>query len=129
MQRFLFAFMFAGVLSASSVSLFAHHSFAATYQEDKTSQIQGKLVQFTFRNPHSFLQLDSKDEDGKLVRWTVEWSGAGQLGDQGITRDSLRPGDDLVITGNPGRNVEDHRMRMKSMQRTSDGLKWSGTVE
>jgi hypothetical protein len=51
------------------------------------------------------------------------------LGDQGITRDSLRPGNDLIIIGNPGRNVEDHRLRMKSMQRTSDGLKWSGTVE
>lgn len=129
MQRFLFALMVVTLVTVSSGYLFAHHSFAATYLEDKTSQIQGKLVQFTFRNPHSFLQLDSKEEDGKMVRWTVEWSGAGRLGDEGITRDSLRPGDVLIITGNPGRNVEDHRMRMKSMQRTSDGLKWSGTVE
>jgi Family of unknown function (DUF6152) len=129
MQRIVFAFIFGSVVSVSSGYLYAHHSFAATYQEDKTAQIQGKLVQFTFRNPHSFLQIDSKDDDGKLIRWTVEWSGAGQLGDQGITRDSLRPGDELIITGNPGRNAEDHRMRMKSMQRTSDGLKWSGTVE
>jgi hypothetical protein len=129
MQRIVFAFIFSSVVSVSSGYLYAHHSFAATYQEDKTAQIQGKLVQFTFRNPHSFLQIDSKDDDGKLIRWTVEWSGAGQLGDQGITRDSLRPGDELIITGNPGRNAEDHRMRMKSMQRTSDGLKWSGTVE
>ena len=129
MQRFLFALMVLTVVTVSSGYLFAHHSFAATYLEDKTSQIQGKVVQFTFRNPHSFLQLDSKEEDGKIVRWTVEWSGAGRLGDEGITRDSLRPGDVLIITGNPGRNVEDHRMRMKSMQRTSDGLKWSGTVE
>jgi hypothetical protein len=129
MKRILLAFMCAGLVTASSGYLYAHHSFAATYAEDKTTQIEGKLVQFTFRNPHSFVQIDSKDEDGKLVRWTVEWSGAGQLGNQGITRDSLRPGDFLVITGNPGRNVEDHRVRMKSMQRTSDGLKWSGTVE
>jgi hypothetical protein len=129
MRRTLFAFVFTTIVAISSSHLYAHHSFAATYMEDKTSQIQGKLVQFTFRNPHSFLQIDIKDEDGKSTRWTVEWSGAGQLGSQGITRDSLRPGDDLVITGNPGRNAEDHRLRMKSMQRTSDGLKWSGTVE
>lgn len=129
MRRILLAFICAGAAAVSSSHLYAHHSFAATYLEDKTAQIQGKLFQFTFRNPHSFLQIDSKDDAGKPVRWTIEWSGAGQLGDQGITRDSLRPGDDLVITGNPGRNAEDHRMRMKSMQRTSDGLKWSGTVE
>ena len=129
MRRIFLAFVFAGLMSAATGYLYAHHSFAAAYQEDKTAQIQGKLVQFTFRNPHSFLQIDSKDGDGKLARWTVEWSGAGQLADQGITRDSLRPGDDLIITGNPGRDAEDHRMRMKSMQRTSDGLKWSGTVE
>ena len=129
MRRILLALMFASVVTLSSSYLYAHHSFAATYLEDKTAQIQGRLFQFTFRNPHSFLQIDSKDDDGKLIRWTVEWSGAGRLGDQGITRDSLRPGDDLVITGNPGRNAEDHRLRMKSMQRTSDGLKWSGTVE
>jgi len=129
MQRILFVIIFASLVATSSGYLHAHHSLAATYLEDKTAQIQGKLVQFTFRNPHSFLQIDSKDNDGKLVRWTVEWSGAGQLGDQGITRDSLRPGDDLMIIGNPGRDAEDHRLRMKSMQRTSDGLKWSGTVE
>jgi hypothetical protein len=129
MRRVLFAFMFVILVAVSSGYLYAHHSFAATYLEDKTSQISGKLVQFTFRNPHSFLQIDQKEEDGKVIRWTIEWSGAGRLGDDGITRDSLRPGDDLVITGNPGRNAEDHRMRMKSMQRTSDGLKWSGTVE
>jgi Family of unknown function (DUF6152) len=129
MRRIPLACLFAILVATSTGYVYAHHSFAATYQEDKTAQIQGKLFQFTFRNPHSFLQIDSKDDDGKLVRWTVEWSGAGQLGDQGITRDSLRPGDDLIITGNPGRNAEDHRLRMKSMQRTSDGLKWSGTVE
>jgi Family of unknown function (DUF6152) len=129
MKQILFAFVFASTVAFSSGYLHAHHSFAATYLEDKTAQIQGKLVQFTFRNPHSFLQIDSKDDDGKLIRWTVEWSGAGRLGDEGITRDSLRPGDDLIIAGNPGRNAEDHRLRMKSMQRISDGLKWSGTVE
>ncbi len=129
MKRILLAFMLVSVVTISTGYLYAHHSFAATYVEDKTTQIEGKLVQFVFRNPHSFVQVDSKEEDGKTVRWTVEWSGAGQLGDQGITRDSLRPGDFLIITGNPGRVPEDHRLRMRSMQRTSDGLKWSGNVE
>src|SRR4051812_33133200 len=112
MKRTLLAFVMISMLIGSRSYLHAHHSFAATYAEDKTATIEGKLVQFTFRNPHSFVVIDSKDESGKLSRWTVEWGGAGLLGTQGLSRDSVRPGDVLVITGNPGRNVEDHRMRL-----------------
>ena len=53
-----------------------------------------------------------------------EWGGAGQLGGQGVTRDTLKPGDVVVITGNPGRDAADHRMRMVSLKRTSDGFGW-----
>ena len=61
----------------------AHHSFAATYDEASTVKIEGKLVQF--RNP-------------ALVRAR---DGASQLGALGVTRETLRPGDLVVITGNP----------------------------
>ena len=40
----------------------------------------------------------------------------------------LKPGDDVVVTGNPGRNPADHRLRMQSVERPKDGWKWSGTV-
>ena len=129
MKRVLLSFVIANLITISAGYVYGHHSFAATYAEDKHATVEGKLVQFTFRNPHSFIQIDSKQEDGKIVRWTVEWGGAGVLGNQGLTRDTLRPGDFLVITGAPGRNEEDHRMRMQSIQRPSDGWKWSGTVE
>src|SRR5213080_1863237 len=59
---------------------YAHHSFAATYFEDKTVKIEGKLVQFLFRNPHSFVHVEAPDESGVMQRWAVEWGGAGQLG-------------------------------------------------
>ena len=39
-----------------------------------------------------------------MQRWGVEWGGAGALTGQGVTRDSLKPGDHVIITGNPGRN-------------------------
>src|SRR5579862_2952501 len=106
---------------------FAHHSFAATYFEDKKLTIEGELVQFLFRNPHSFVQIEAPDDSGKMVKWAVEWAGAGQLGQQGVTRDTLKAGDHVVIVGNPGRNAEDHRVRMTSITRPSDGYKWGGT--
>jgi hypothetical protein len=117
----------AGMLfSISGSQLSAHHSFAATYFEDKQEKVEGDLVQFLFRNPHSFVHLEVKEADGKVVRYAVEWGGGGQLGRQGVTRDTLKVGDHVIIIGNPGRNSEDHRLRMIRLQRPSDGYTWGG---
>ena len=109
---------------------YAHHSFAATYFEDKTDKIQGKLVQFLYRNPHSFVHVEVKDpKTGEMTRWAVEWGAGGQLGRQGVTRDTLKPGDEVIINGNPGRNPEDHRLRMVNITRMSDNWKWGGSFD
>jgi len=102
----------------------AHHSFAATYLEDQTVTIEGELVQFLFRNPHSFVHVMVKEKDGTMVRYAVEWGGAGQLGGQGVTRETLKPGDHVVISGSPGRNPADHRVRMVTPERPKDGFGW-----
>jgi hypothetical protein len=102
----------------------AHHSFAATYFEDRTMQIEGKLLQFLFRNPHSFVHVEARDDKGQLQRWAVEWGGAGQLGSQGITNETLKYGDVVTIIGNPGRNVGEYRIRMLSLRRKSDNFGW-----
>jgi len=119
----LFASVLAiGLLAASTAR--AHHSFAATYFEDRTMKVEGKLVQFQFRNPHSFIHLEVKDEKGQVVRWSVEWGGAGQLGSQGITNETLKYGDIVTIVGNPGRDPADHRIRMLELRRKSDNFGW-----
>ena len=111
-----------GLLAASQAR--AHHSFAATYFEDRSMQIEGKILNFQFRNPHSFIHVEVKDEKGQLVRWSVEWGGAGQLGSQGVTGETLKYGDVVTIIGNPGRVAEDHRIRMLSLRRKSDNFGW-----
>ena len=120
--RFLVPVLAFAVLAVSEVR--AHHSFAATYFEDKTTQVEGKLVQFQFRNPHSFIHLEVKDEKGEVQRWSIEWGGAAQLGNRGITNETLKYGDVITITGNPGRVAEDHRIRMLSLRRKSDNWGW-----
>ena len=111
-------------LVTAGMTVRAHHSLAATYDETKTVQIEGKLVQVLFQNPHSFVHVMAPDENGEEQRWAVEWGGAGQLAGQGVTRETLKPGDVVVITGNPGRNPADHRVRMVTLRRTSDGFGW-----
>jgi hypothetical protein len=114
----------AGAALLSGIQLYAHHSFAATYFEDKQQRIEGTLVEFLFRNPHSFVHIEGKDEKGETVKYAVEWGGGGQLGGQGVTRTTLKPGDHLIIIGSPGRNPDDHRLRMIRMERPSDGWTW-----
>jgi hypothetical protein len=111
-------------VAAAGSTVRAHHSFAATYDESKTTKIEGRLVQFLFRNPHSFVHVMAPDENGQEQRWAVEWGGAGQLAGQGVSRETLKPGDVVVITGNPGRNPADHRVRMVTLRRPSDGFGW-----
>ena len=121
MKRLVAVSLFALAVAAPS---YAHHSFAATYREKDSVTIEGELVQLDFRNPHSFVHVDVKEKDGTKVRYAVEWGGVGQLGQQGVTRETLKVGDHVVITGAPGRNPADHRVRMVTLKRPADGFAW-----
>jgi hypothetical protein len=125
-KRLLFVACAAGAVLTGATA-YAHHSFAATYIVDKEIKIEGDLVQFMFRNPHSFVHVMAPDDKGEAQRWAIEWAAAGQL--TGISRETLKPGDHVIITGNPGRTAEDHRIRMRSIFRPKDGFKWSGDFQ
>ncbi|HLJ91750.1 MAG TPA: DUF6152 family protein [Gemmataceae bacterium] len=129
MKRKMLVLVFAAA-TVLGIRAYAHHSFAATYFEDKKVTVEGDLVQFLYRNPHSFVHVEGKDPStGETIRWAVEWGAGGQLGRQGVTRETLKPGDHVIVVGNPGRNPEDHRLRMVNITRPSDGWKWGGTFE
>ena len=131
MRPFLVVLLVA-VASLFGVQVHAHHSFGASYLENQTVTIEGQLVQLLFRNPHSFVHVIVREKDGTEVRYAVEWSGAHQLGGQGVDRQTLRIGDRLIISGYPGRNRKDHLLRMLTLQRPKDGFGWSsrsGEVE
>ena len=116
--------LFAAAMLSSAAAAYAHHSFAATYDEKQTATLSGKVVQFSFRNPHSFVHVNVKEKDGSLTVYNVEWGGTGQLNTTGVTRETLKPGDVVVITGAPGRNAADHRIRMVTLKRPKDGFTW-----
>jgi hypothetical protein len=123
MRRHVVVLLLVGIFGLGARA-YAHHSFAATYLEDQSVTIEGELVQFLFRNPHSFVHVMVKDKEGTMTRYAVEWGGTGQLAGQGVTRETLKPGDYVVIAGSPGRNPADHRVRMVSLRRPKDGFGW-----
>lgn len=114
------------ILVTSSVAAYAHHSFAATYDESKTMEIKGKIVVFQFRNPHSFVTVEVTNADGKKVRWGVEGPGSTQLANSGIQNDTLRYGDEVVVSGNPSRTPGEAKLRMRTMKRP-DGFSFGFT--
>src|ERR671926_268260 len=124
MNRHVAVSLFAVIALVISVRAYAHHSFAATYREKDSVTIEGELVQLDFRNPHSFVHVDVTQKDGTKIRYAVEWGGVGQLGQQGVTRETLKVGDHVIISGAPGRNAADHRVRMVTLKRPADGFTW-----
>jgi Family of unknown function (DUF6152) len=121
MHRYLAILIAAAALGTPAL---AHHSFSATYLETQSQTIEGEIVQFVFRNPHSFVHVNVKEKDGSVTVYNVEWGGTGQLNTTGVTRETLKPGDVVVITGAPGRNAADHRIRMVTLKRPKDGFTW-----
>jgi hypothetical protein len=125
MMRRVLLFVVGAALSASTAA-YAHHSYAATYDTSKDIKLEGKLVQFVYRNPHSFVHLEVTDEKGETQRWAVEWSGGGQLANQGVQKDSLKVGDIVVINGRPSRVTGEFRALMVTLKRPADGFTWGG---
>lgn len=121
MRRILFA---TAAMLIAGTAAYAHHSYAATYDVTKEIKLDGKLVQFVYRNPHSFVHVMAADDKGVQQRWAVEWSGTTQLGAQGVNRETLKVGDDVVINARPSRVTGEYRALMIKLKRTSDGFSW-----
>jgi hypothetical protein len=89
-----------GVLAAGSARGLAHHS-AAMFDEKKTVTVEGEVKEFQLTNPHSWLLVNVKEKDGKVVTWGFEAEGPSTLARAGIRPSDLRAGTRLKITGNP----------------------------
>jgi hypothetical protein len=116
------------VAVCAGTAAYAHHSYGATYDTTKEIKLQGKLVQFVFRNPHAFVHVEVPDQNGVVQRWAVEWSGTTQLGAAGVTRETLKVGDQIIVVGRPSRVPNEYRALMVNLKRPSDGFSW-GTRE
>ena len=119
-------------LLLSAVGAYAHHSFAGTYQEGGLMKIEGKVVEFNIRNPHSFILIEVVEKDGKKVRWGGEWGGVTQLSQGGVTRFTLEVGDHLIIEGAPPRDSLDKKILVRKVWRPAtkekEAWEWAGNV-
>ena len=128
MKPVLLVLLNAVVLLCAATQAFAHHSFAATYDPDKIVKVEGTVKEFIWRNPHSFIKVEAPDDKGTMQMWTTEWAAPTQLSEARMTRTTLRPGDKVIVMGQPGRDPDAHRIRVTNVTRPSDGWHWEGVV-
>src|ERR1041384_6078802 len=121
MRKVILIVIAAGLLASTA---YAHHSYGATYDASKEVKLQGKLVQFVFRNPHAFVHIQAPDAGGNMQRWAVEWSGTTQLGAAGVNAQTLKVGDDIVLVARPSRVPNEYRALMVTLKRPADGFTW-----
>jgi hypothetical protein len=119
------------VLLTGGVQLFAHHSFTAAYDSTKRVTIEGVVKEFVWRNPHSYVRIDTTTKEGTTESWTLEWGSSNQLSaaKYPVTRTTLKAGDKVIANGEPGRDPEARRVRIFTLKRPVDGWEWEGVVD
>jgi len=83
--------------------VFAHHS-AVMFDDQKEITVKGVVKEFQYTNPHSWLLVDVKNNDGTVTTWGFEAEGPSTLTRAGIRKSDLMPGTELTISGHPMRD-------------------------
>src|SRR6266852_1541003 len=113
MKSRLFVMLGAAALLVAAVPLWAHHSFAAEFDLNKPVKLRGTVVKWELTNPHTWITLDVKGEDGKVVTWRIEGLPPNNLMRLGFTKDSLPPGAEILVEGYQGQGQLSSCIRQK----------------
>jgi uncharacterized protein DUF6152 len=87
-----------GVLLTAAPA-WAHHAFAAEFDQSRPLKLKGTVVKWEVTNPHSWIHMDVKGDDGKVVTWMIEGGSPNNLYRLGFTKDSLPPGSEIMVEG------------------------------
>ncbi len=86
-------------LLATAPLAVAHHAFAAEFDATKPVKLRGKITKMEWINPHAWMHLEVTDENGNVQTWMIEAGPPGALVRRGWTKNSVRPGTEVLVEG------------------------------
>ena len=89
----------AGIIMLAAAPLMAHHSFAAEFDHEKPITLKGAVTKVDWVNPHVYIYVDVKGENGEVTNWALENNSPNSLVREGWTRHALQPGDEVTVDG------------------------------
>jgi len=104
------------ILAGLTTAAHAHHSFGEYYLESDTIEIEGHVVEFQYKNPHTWIHIEGEDPFGHRMVYAAEWGSVSALERQGILKNTVKVGDRIRVWASPGRNPNDNRVRLKRIQ-------------
>ncbi len=110
-------------LALGGATLAAHHSIAAVYDGSRRVTLTGSVREFRFVNPHPWLTIILADEQARERTWRLEMDNLSELSAIGMTADTLRPGDRVVVTGSPSRDGSSG-LYIRRLDRPADGFRY-----
>jgi Family of unknown function (DUF6152) len=85
-------------------SAYAHHGFASWFDMSRSVTMKGTVTSFDWTNPHSYIYFDVKDDKGAVQRWSAELGAVTMLARAGWKKDTVKPGDEITLIGNPAKD-------------------------
>lgn len=76
-----------------------HHSFAAVFDASSSVEVSGVVSKLDWRNPHAWIFIDVTADDGEVENWSFELGSVNGLIRRGWSRNTLKPGDEISISG------------------------------
>jgi len=99
----------------------AHHSISSVYDSSRRVTVEGIVTQFQLINPHAFLFIDVRDDAGSAQSWRLEMDNRSELVSIGITPNTFRPGDRVVVSGSLAR-AQGQQLYLLRLDRAPDGF-------
>jgi hypothetical protein len=86
-------------LLLSAAPVWAHHAFAAEFDASRPVKLRGTVTQWELVNPHSWIHINVKNDDGTTTEWMIEGGSPNSLFRLGFNKNSLPPGTEIIVDG------------------------------